>query len=594
MYRAPLQDIKFALDQVIGTEALAGCAEFAEYSPELAESVLQEAARLAEEVLDPLYASADREGAHWASDGVTTPAGFKEAYQQYVAGGWPQLRATQAHGGQGMPTTLVCAVEELFASANMAFRLCPMLTQGATEAIAVCGSPSQQAMFLPRMVRGEWTGTMNLTEPQAGSDLAQVRTHATPDKDHYRIFGQKIFITYGDHDLTENIIHLVLARIDGAPAGVKGISLFIVPKFLVGADGSLGERNDVQCVSIEHKLGIRASPTCAMAYGQKDGAVGYLLGEANRGLQYMFIMMNAARLSVGLEGYAVAERSYQGALDWARNRVQGRPAGQATAAPLSIIHHPDVRRMLLTMKSHIEAMRYLTLYAASQLDRGAHHEDATLRQAAKARGEFLIPIVKGWCTETGFEMTSVGIQVHGGMGFIEETGAAQPMRDSRISTIYEGTSGIQALDLIGRKLAKDGGAAFSALSADIHAELAKYAATSGAVGAIATAADAAITQLQAAVAKLLVDMRTNPGMANAVAVPLLRLAGLTLGAWLHARAAARAGALLKGKEVDRGFLQAKLDSARFYAAQLLPQATGLAQVVISGAAAVIDFDANLL
>ena len=594
MYRAPLQDIKFALDQVIGTEALAGCAEFAEYSPELADSVLQEAARLAEEVLDPLYASADREGAHWAGDGVTTPAGFKEAYQQYVAGGWPQLRATQAHGGQGMPTTLVCAVEELFASANMAFRLCPMLTQGATEAIAVCGSPSQQAMFLPRMVRGEWTGTMNLTEPQAGSDLAQVRTHATPDKDHYRIFGQKIFITYGEHDLTENIIHLVLARIDGAPAGVKGISLFIVPKFLVGADGSLGERNDVQCVSIEHKLGIRASPTCAMAYGQKGGAVGYLLGEANRGLQYMFIMMNAARLSVGLEGYAVAERSYQGALDWARNRVQGRPAGQATATPLSIIQHPDVRRMLLTMKSHIEAMRYLTLYAASQLDRGAQHEDATIRQAAKARGEFLIPIVKGWCTETGFEMTSVGIQVHGGMGFIEETGAAQPMRDSRISTIYEGTTGIQALDLIGRKLAKDGGAAFSALSADIHAELAKYAATGGAIGTIATAADVAITQLQAAVATLLVDMRTNPAMGNAVAVPLLRLAGLTLGAWLHARAAARAGALLNGKDVDRGFLQAKLDSARFYVAQLLPQATGLAQVVNSGAAAVIDFDANLL
>jgi 3-(methylthio)propanoyl-CoA dehydrogenase len=295
-----------------------------------------------------------------------------------------------------------------------------------------------------------------------------------------------------------------------------------------------------------------------------------------------------------VEGYAVAERSYQGALDWARNRVQGRPAAQASATPLSIIHHPDVRRMLLTMKSHIEAMRYLTLYTASQLDRGTHHENAGVRQAAKARGEFLIPIVKGWCTETGLEMTSVGIQVHGGMGFIEETGAAQPMRDVRISTIYEGTTGIQALDLIGRKLAKDGGAAFAALAADIHAELAGYAATAGAVGAIAAAADAAVGKLQAAVAKLLTDMRTNPALGNAVAVPLLRMAGLTLGAWLHARAAARASGLLNAKEVDRGFLQAKVDSARFYVAQLLPQATGLAQVVNSGAAAVIDFDANLL
>jgi alkylation response protein AidB-like acyl-CoA dehydrogenase len=594
MYRAPLQDIKFALDQVLGADALAGCPVYADYSPELADSVLQEATRLAEEVLDPIYASADREGAHWASDGVTTPAGFREAYKQYVAGGWPQLRASQAHGGQGMPTTLVCAVEELFASANLAFRLCPMLTQGASEAIAVCGSPAQQAMFLPKMVRGEWTGTMNLTEPQAGSDLAQVRTRATPGKDCYRLFGQKIFITYGEHDLAENIIHLVLARIDGAPAGVKGISLFIVPKFLIRPDGSPGERNDVQCVSIEHKLGIRGSPTCAMAYGQKDGAVGYLLGEANRGLEYRFIMMNAARLSVGLEGYAVAERAYQRALDWARNRVQGRPAGQATATPLSIVHHPDVRRMLLTMKSHIEAMRYLALYAASQLDRGAHHQDAAVRQSAKARGEFLIPIVKGWCTETGLEMTSIGIQVHGGMGFIEETGAAQPMRDVRISTIYEGTTGIQALDLIGRKLAKDGGAAFAALAADIRAELAGLAGAAGGVGAIASAADAAVGQLQAAVAKMLADMRTNPALGNAVAVPLLRLAGLTLGAWLHARAAARANEGLGDRDVDRSFLKAKIDSAKFYIAQLLPQALGLAQVVNSGAAAVIDFDASLL
>ncbi len=594
MYRAPLQDISFALDEVIGSTVLAGCAEYADYSPELAASVLQEAARLAEQVLDPLYRSADQEGAHWSADGVTTPKGFREAYRQYVSGGWPQLRAAPAHGGQGMPVVLVAAVEELFASANLAFRLCPMLTQGATEAIARCGSPLQQHLFLPRMVRGEWTGTMNLTEPQAGSDLAQVRTRAVPDSDHYRIFGQKIFITYGEHDLTENIIHLVLARIEGAPAGVKGISLFIVPKFLVGADGSLGSRNDLQCASIEHKLGIRGSPTCTMIYGQRDGAIGYLLGEANRGLEYMFIMMNAARLSVGLEGYAVAERAYQRALDWARNRVQGRPPGDPAAKALPIVHHPDVRRMLLTMKSQIEAMRYLTLYTASQLDLGAHHADAAVRQASRARGELLIPIVKGWCTETGLEMASLGIQIHGGMGFIEETGAAQALRDARIGTIYEGTTGIQAADLIGRKLAKDGGAAFAALSADIHAELAGYATAPGAAGTSAAAADVALGQLDASIAKLLGDLRANASMGGAVAVPLLRMAGLTLGAWLHARAANRAGAALHGANADRSFLQAKIEAARFYAAQILPQAAGLAAIVRDGAASVLESEANLL
>jgi alkylation response protein AidB-like acyl-CoA dehydrogenase len=594
MYRAPLQDIKFALDEVIGSSALAGCAEFADYSTELADSVLQEAARLAEQVLDPLYSSADREGARWSPDGVSTPAGFKDAYRQYVDGGWPQLRASQAYGGQGMPNMLAAAVEELFASANLAFRLCPMLTQGATEAIARCGSPSQKDLYLPRMVRGEWTGTMNLTEPQAGSDLAQVRTRAVPDAGHYRIFGQKIFITYGEHDLTENIIHLVLARIDGAPPGTKGISLFIVPKFLVGADGAMGARNDLQCASIEHKLGIRGSPTCTMIYGQRDGAVGFLLGEANRGLEYMFIMMNAARLSVGLEGYAVAERAYQRALDWARNRVQGRPPGPVTATPLSIVHHPDVRRMLLTMKSQIEAMRYLALYTASQLDLGAHHADAAVRQASRARGELLIPIVKGWCTETGLEMASLGIQIHGGMGFIEETGAAQALRDARIGTIYEGTTGIQAADLIGRKLAKDGGAAFAALAADIHAELAGYIAAKGGGAAVTAAADAALAQLEASILKLLADMHANPAIGGAVAVPLLRMSGLTLGAWMHARAAHRAGAAMHAVNVDRGFLQAKLDTANFYARQILPQAAGLAGIVRDGAASVLDSDANLL
>ncbi len=600
MYRAPLQDLQFALDEVIGAaDALAECPDFSDYSPELAGSVLQEAARLAEGVLDPLYATADREGAHWSDAGVTTPKGFKAAYQQFVSGGWPQLRAAPAFGGQGMPAVLVAAVEELFASANLAFRLCPMLTQGATEAIAHCGSAAQKDLYLPPMVRGEWTGTMNLTEPQAGSDLSQVRTRAVPQGNHYRIFGQKIFITYGEHDLAANIIHLVLARIEGAPAGVRGISLFIVPKFMVGEGGSAGERNDLKCVSIEHKLGIRGSPTCTMIYGQGDGAVGYLLGEANRGLEYMFIMMNAARLSVGLEGYAVAERAYQHALDWARNRVQGRPPGPTenhTVRPIT--HHPDVRRMLLTMKSQIEAMRYLTLYTAIQLDLGAHHGDLSRRLPSRARGELLIPIVKGWCTETGVELASLGIQVHGGMGYIEETGAAQALRDARISPIYEGTTGIQAGDLIGRKLARDGGAAFASLAADIHAELASYRDAAGAAEPaappIVAAADAALVRLEEVVANLLGNPSGSPAAAAAVAVPLLRLAGITFGGWLQARAAVRASTLASRAGADRRFLQAKLQTARFYAEQILPLTVGLAMIVREGAGSVLDSDPELL
>jgi alkylation response protein AidB-like acyl-CoA dehydrogenase len=422
-----------------------------------------------------------------------------------------------------------------------------------------------------------------------------VRTRAVPEGDHYRLFGQKIFITYGEHDLAANIIHMVLARIEGAPAGVKGISLFIVPKFLVNADGSLGARNDLKCISIEHKLGIRGSPTCTMVYGQGDGAVGYLLGEAHHGLEYMFIMMNAARLSVGLEGYAVAERAYQQALEWARTRIQGRPIGPpAQGESLPIVHHPDVRRMLLTMKAQVEAMRYLTLYTATQLDVGARHRDPAIRRAAKARGEFLIPIVKGWCTESGVEVASLGIQVHGGMGFIEETGAAQPLRDARIGPIYEGTTGIQAADLIGRKLAKDGGAAFAALAADIHAELAAYRGSAPGAEAIIAAADAALVELEATIAKLLLDMGANPAAGAAVAVPLLRLVGVTLGGWLQARAACRAAARLSDERADQRFLKGKLETARFYAEQILPQAAGLTPIVRSGAGSVLDSDPALL
>ncbi|HPF25755.1 MAG TPA: acyl-CoA dehydrogenase family protein, partial [Steroidobacteraceae bacterium] len=398
MYRAPVKDIRFVLDELIDTGHIRECPAFSDYSAETTEAILTEAARFAETVLEPLCKSGDTEGAKWTPEGVITPKGFKEAYQQYAENGWAGLRAVTEFGGQHVPIVLGTAVEEMWAGANLAFKLCPMLTQGAIEALEQYGTPEQQQTFLPKMVAGEWTGTMNLTEPQAGSDLAQIRTRAVPDGKHYRLFGQKIFITYGEHDFTPNIIHMVLARIDGAPPGVKGISLFIVPKFLVKADGSLGERNDLKCASIEHKLGIHASPTCVMMYGEKQGALGYLVGEPNRGLEYMFVMMNAARLSVGLEGYALAERALQQASDWARTRVQGKPPATAArvgrsasmgtgTSPAPIIGHPDVKRMLLTMKSYTEAMRATALYAAYQLDLGAQHADEARRMAAQARGD---------------------------------------------------------------------------------------------------------------------------------------------------------------------------------------------------------------
>ena len=602
MYRAPLKDLGFVLHQLLDESQLQRCAAFVDYSPDLADTILAEAARFAENVLDPLYKSADREGAHWSPDGVTTPAGFKAAYAQFVEAGWPALRASVTHGGQGAPTTLGTAVEELWAGANLAFKLCPMLTQGATEALEQAASPALQHKFMPKMVSGEWTGTMNLTEPQAGSDLAQVRTRASLDGDQYRLFGQKIFITYGEHDYTSNIIHMVLGRIDGAPAGVKGISLFAVPKFLVNDDGTLGARNDVQCISIEHKLGIHGSPTCVMAYGQKSGAVGYLIGEANRGLEYMFVMMNAARLSVGLEGYAIAERAFQQAAEWARSRIQGKPPVAAAAGPLPIIHHPDIKRMLLTMKSQIEAMRALALYAAFNLDLASAHADAASRARYQARGDLLIPVVKGWSTENGIELASLGIQVHGGMGFIEETGAAQVLRDARITTIYEGTTGIQANDLIGRKVGRDRGEAMTTLLDDVQRELQELP-TAGPAPADADAATVQITRdaalmgverLREALAALLSYCAATPDRALAVAVPFMKLTGTVLGGWLMAKSAGTAARLLSGGGTDREFLRSKLVTARFYAEHMLPQSLSLTASVQGGAAAVVETDAALI
>jgi 3-(methylthio)propanoyl-CoA dehydrogenase len=593
MYRAPIRELRFVIEELLEAAQLASCPGLAEYSDELAASILDEAARFAQSVLDPLNKPGDEKGARWTEQGVATAPGFREAYQQFTAGGWPQLGAPPEYGGQLAPQVLATSVQELWASANLAFKLCPMLTHGAVHALELCGSPAQKRLFLPKMVSGEWTGTMDLTEPQAGSDLAQVRTRAVPDGQRFRLYGQKIFITWGDHDMAANTIHMVLARIEGAPAGVKGISLFIVPKVLVNEDGSLGARNEIRCVSIEHKLGIHASPTCVLAFGDRDGAAGYLVGEANRGLEYMFIMMNTARLSVGLEGYAMAERAFQRAADWARTRIQGKPPVAQTSGPAPIINHPDVKRMLLTMKSSTEAARALALYTALQLDLATHSADESQRKTAQARGDLLIPIVKGWCTEVGNEVTALGVQVHGGMGFIEETGAAQYVRDARITTIYEGTTGIQSNDLIGRKLGRDRGAAMGSLLADMSCELEALPTDHAATSATREAALEAVGLLETATESILEMIASpHPDRAMAVSVPYLKLCGYVAGGWLMARSAAIAAA--RRDSPDRDFYEAKVRTALFYAEQVLPVAVALARIVTSGAGSVVETDAALI
>jgi acyl-CoA dehydrogenase len=593
MYHAPLREVGFVLHELLGDGQLAEHYADAGYSPEIADNILEEAAKFAENVLLPLNAAGDREGARWSEAGVTTPKGFPEAYKAYVDAGWAQLSMGLDLGGQGMPQLLNSAVEELMFAANMGFYLGTSLARGAVEAIAASGNPSQQQRILPKMVTGEWMGTMNLTEPQAGSDLSLLRTRAVAEGDHYRIFGQKIFITYGDHDLSDNIIHLVLARIDGAPAGTRGISLFLVPKFLLDAEGRSGEPNDVRCLSIEHKLGIHASPTCVMAFGEKEGAIGYLLGEPNTGLSHMFIMMNAARLSVGVQGLAQSERALQRALDWARNRLQGRPPRSGAPDPVPIIEHPDVKRMLLSMKARTEGMRALAYCAAMELDRGHRLPDAAARAAALARAELLIPVVKGWCTEIGVEVTSTGVQVHGGMGYVEETGAAQFLRDVRIASIYEGTTGIQANDLIGRKLARDRGAAMRALLKDLLAGLDASRALSPESRAIRNAATEGLTVLRDATEALLQVTAESVERAQAVAVPYLKLTGLTVAGALMARAAVLADAALENAPEDAFYL-AKRQTARFFAEQLLPEAQSLARVIKSGGASVAEASAALI
>src|SRR5215211_7537557 len=477
-YRAPLKDMLFDIRHLAGIDEIAKMPGFEEAGFETAQAVLEECAKFNEGVIAPLNVEGDRNPSSWKDDEVITTPGFKEAFRQYAEGGWQGLQHPQDRGGQGLPKTIGAACGEMLNSANMSFALCPLLTDGAIEALLTAGSDELKATYLEKLVSGQWTGTMNLTEPQAGSDLALVRTRAEPQPDGtYKIFGTKIFITYGEHDMAQNIVHLVLARVTGAPEGVKGISLFIVPKFLVEKDGSLGARNDAHCVSIEHKLGIKASPTAVLQFGDHGGAVGYLVGQENRGLEYMFIMMNAARYAVGVQGIAIAERAYQQAVQYARDRVQSRPVDGSVSGPATIIHHPDVRRMLMTMRAYTEGCRAMASVAAAAYDAAHHHPDASTRKQNQAFYEFLVPLVKGYSTEMSLEVTSLGVQVHGGMGFIEETGAAQYLRDARILTIYEGTTAIQANDLIGRKTARDGGGVARAIAEQMAATEGELAAS---------------------------------------------------------------------------------------------------------------------
>jgi alkylation response protein AidB-like acyl-CoA dehydrogenase len=586
-YQAPLADMKFVLRELVDWPLLARLPGFADATLDVAGAVLDEAAKFAGGVLSPLNRSGDLEGARWQEGRVVTAGGWKRAYAQFIADGWSALSCPAQFGGQNLPRALSALVEEMWNGANMAFALCPMLTRGTVDAIELRGSQALQRTYLAKLVSGEWAGTMNLTEAQAGSDLAAVRTRAVPTGDgRYRLTGQKIFITYGEHDLTGNIVHLVLARIAGAPEGVKGISLFTVPKFLVNADGSLGERNDVHCVSIEHKLGIHASPTCVLAYGQDGGALAELVGEENRGLEYMFIMMNAARYSVGIEGVGLSERAYQTALAYARERIQSAEAGVRGGGRVPIIRHPDVRRMLLLMKSQTEAMRALGVVVAVSLDAARLHPNAEERQGHQAFVDLMIPVIKGWCTENSVDIASLGIQVHGGVGFIEETGAAQFLRDARITPIYEGTTGIQANDLVGRKLARDGGSAARTVIAQMRAVAGELAGDPNLSG-MAPTFSAAVDALERAIRHVVDYYDTDIRSVSVGAVPLLKLFGIVAGGWQLLRSALisrRRLAAGDGKGADAGFHEAKICTACFYADHVLPQASGLAHSVVHGAA----------
>ncbi|UCV27242.1 acyl-CoA dehydrogenase [Ferribacterium limneticum] len=580
-YIAPLKDIRFVMQDLAGLDQVVSLPGCEEASPDVVDAILEEAAKFSGEVLSPLNRVGDRDGAKWKDKVVTTSPGFKEAYRQFVDNGWNGIGCDPEFGGQGLPKLLSTAVSEMWKSANHAFSLCPMLTQGAIEALMIAGTDEQKAAYLPNLVSGEWTGTMNLTEPSAGSDLAAVRSRAEPVGDGtFKIFGQKIFITYGEHDMTDNIAHLVLARTPNAPEGVKGISLFVVPKFLLKADGSPGKRNDVYCVSIEHKLGIHGSPTAVLAFGDNGGAIGTLVGEENRGLEYMFIMMNAARFNVGLEGLGDAERAYQRAAVYAKERVQGTEVGVRGGPKVPIIKHPDVRRMLMSMRSRIEAMRALAYVTAAAQDNAHGNPDEAERKKAQAFADLLIPVVKGWSTESAIDIASLGVQVHGGMGYIEETGAAQHLRDARITAIYEGTTAIQANDLIGRKIAREKGVTIKGVIAEMRSAAAQL---DGEFALIGVRQKAAVDALEKAVDWLVANFATEPKAAHAGAVPFLHLFGIVAGGWQMGRAAVIARVKIASGETDP-FWASKLATSRFFADHFLTQAQGLAESVVAGAA----------
>lgn len=587
-YTAPVKDMLFCMKELAGLDAVSQLPGFEEAGLDTAQAVLEECARFNQDVVAPLNWEGDKNPSYWKDGSVVTTPGFKDAFRQFGEGGWQGLQHPGDFGGQHLPKTIGAACIEMLNSANMSFALCPLLTDGAIEALLTAGTPEQQQTFIPKMISGEWTGTMNLTEPQAGSDLAMVRTRAEPQPDGtYKLFGTKIFITYGEHDMAQNIVHLVLARVVGAPEGVKGISLFIVPKFVVGADGAVGARNDVHCVSIEHKLGIKASPTAVLQFGDHGGAVGQLVGQENRGLEYMFIMMNAARYAVGMQGIAVAERSYQHAVAYARDRVQSRPVDGSQPGSAPIIHHPDVKRMLMTMRAYTEGCRAMAITAAAAYDAAHAHPDAEVRKQNQAFYEFMVPLVKGYSTEMSLEVTSLGVQVHGGMGFIEETGAAQYYRDAKILTIYEGTTAIQANDLVGRKTARDGGTTAKAIARQIEAtEQALAKRDSAAAKAMLKRLGAARLAFVDVVEFIASHSKSSPNAAFAGSVPYLMLAGNLMAGWQMARALLVAEEQLADGEGDTAFLTAKIATARFYADHLLSKAPATRDAIVEGAESV--------
>ena len=587
-YVAPLKDMVFVMNELAGLAAISQLPGCEDATPETAEAVLEENAKFCSEVVAPLNWAGDCAPSSWHGGEVKTTPGFKEAFKAFGQAGWQGVQHPVNYGGQGLPKLLATPCIEMLNSANLSFALCPLLTDGAIEVLMTAGTDAQKDVYLEKLISGKWTGTMNLTEPQAGSDLSLVRSRAVPEADGtYKVFGTKIYITYGEHDMAENIIHLVLARTPDAPEGVKGISLFIVPKFLVKADGSLGDRNDVHCVSIEHKLGIKASPTAVLQYGDHGGAIGYLVGQENRGLEYMFIMMNAARFAVGMQGISVAERAYQKAVGYARDRVQSRDLA-GSAGPVAIIHHPDVKRMLMSMRAQTEAARALSYVTAAAFDAAHHHADEATRKVNNAFYDFMVPIVKGWSTEMSIDVASTGVQVHGGMGFIEETGAAQHYRDARILTIYEGTTAIQANDLVGRKTLRDGGELAKNLLGQVTATAAELISSGNAeLIAIGQRLAAASSDLKSIVEFIAANGKSDIKAAFAGSVPYLKIAGIVFGGWQMARAAKIATAKLAEGGGDASFYKAKIATARFFADHYLSTSSAARISVVEGSAGVL-------